>query len=416
MPNPNGAFSKDRIAMGGFNEINKTEYTLLKYLSLSLHPSDKVNFTPSLTDREWEQFLVLADRHQVLSLLEPILEPDELPRERQMYLQSKTARTVHKGIRLQVLNAKLTALLKKEGIVAVTLKGCAVARFYPVPEFRKTTDLDMFVEDREAADRAVQILCTNGFTISTEWHANHHMVLFSEKNEEVEIHTAWADPFKEKHLNQSLEKLQKESVRHFQLAECQGFQVYAYETAWQGFYLLIHMLQHFVGSGFGLRNLCDWVVLWENCADAKEREEFWSMACESGTAEFAKAVTAICVSYLGLSQKKGPVPAEYPAEQEVRDALLRDILDAGEFGYSETERMVGMDGNSLAAYVKEFHHQMHINFPRAGNILLLWPALWIATLIRFLHNNKRLHRAPVSEIVKKAGKRGQLVNRLTTKK
>ena len=121
MPNPNGAFSKDRIAMGGFNEINKTEYTLLKYLSLSLHPSDKVNFTPSLTDREWEQFLVLADRHQVLSLLEPILEPDELPRERQMYLQSKTARTVHKGIRLQVLNAKLTALRKKEGIVAVTL-------------------------------------------------------------------------------------------------------------------------------------------------------------------------------------------------------------------------------------------------------------------------------------------------------
>ena len=95
------------------------------------------------------------------------------------------------------------------------------------------------------------------------------------------------------------------------------------------------------------------------------------------------------------------------------DALLRDILDAGEFGSSEPERMVGMDGNSLAAYVKEFHHQMHINFPKAGRVILFWPALWLATLIRFLNNNKKLNRAPVSAIMKKAGKRGKLVRKLT---
>ena len=98
------------------------------------------------------------------------------------------------------------------------------------------------------------------------------------------------------------------------------------------------------------------------------------------------------------------------------DALLRDIMDAGEFGYSEAERMVGMDGDSWTAYVREFHHQMHINFPKAGKIIFLWPALWIATLVRFLSNNKKLNRAPVAAIMKKAGKRGQLVHRLTSQK
>ena len=125
-------------------------------------------------------------------------------------------------------------------------------------------------------------------------------------------------------------------------------------------------------------------------------------------------MTDICVRYLGLSQEKSPVSNENPAEQEVTDALLRDILDAGEFGYSESERMVGMDGNSLTAYVREFHHQMHINFPKAGRVIFLWPALWIATLIRFLSNNKKLNRAPVSAIIKKAGERGRLVSRLTS--
>lgn len=405
-----------KVTMTSISTINKTEYILFKCLSLSLCQSDKTDFISSLTAGEWEQLLALADRHEVLALLENILESDKLSEEQQLTVQFKTAKTVHTAIKLQVLNERLNTMLDKEGIQAITLKGCAVARFYPVPEFRKTTDIDLFVANEEDAKRAVQFLSANGFKLSGEWHANHHLVLVSEKKEVVELHTAWADAFKEKHLNRYLEKLQKESNQHCQFVEWQGLKFYAYETAWQGFYLMIHMLQHFVGSGFGLRNLCDWVVLWENCDDTKARKDFWKMVCESGTIEFAKAITSICIRYLGLDQKKSPVPEKYHTDQAVVDALFRDILDAGEFGYSESERMVGMDGDSLMAYIREFHHQMHINFPKAGKIIFFWPVLWLATLIRFLKNNRKLNRAPISEIMKKAGKRGQLVSRLTSYK
>lgn len=399
--------------MTSISTLNKTEYTLLKLLSRSLHPSKGTPRLPSLTGNEWQQLLALADRHEVLSLLEHVLEVDRIPEEQRLAVQFKTARTVHKGIQLQVLNARLTVLLEKEGIVAVTLKGCAVARFYPTPELRKTSDLDLFVANEDEAGRAIQILCENGFRPSSEWHANHHFVLVSDKKEVVELHTTWAEAFKEKHLNQYLEKLQEESIQHCHLVEFQGFKMYAYETACQAFYLMIHMLQHFVGSGFGLRNLCDWVVLWENCDDEEARKDFRKMVCESGTAKFAKAITSICVSYLGLAQEKSPIPVGNAVEREVADELLRDILDAGEFGYSEAERMVGMEGNSLLAYVREFHHQMHINFPKAGKIIVFWPVLWFATLVRFLNNNRKLKRPSVSAIIKKAGKRGELVSRLT---
>lgn len=402
--------------MISISTINKTEYTLLKYLSISLRPSEKTDIILSLTSEEWGKILALADRHEVLALLQNILELDKLSEEQQLTIQFKTAKTVHTSIQLQVLNQRLTTMLDKEGIQAITLKGCAVARFYPVPEFRKTTDIDLFVANEEDAKRAVQILSKNGFKPSGKWHANHHFVLVSEKKEVVELHTAWADAFKDKRLNRYLEKLQKESNQHCQLVEWQGLKFYAYETECQGFYLMIHMLQHFVGSGFGLRNLCDWVVLWENCEDVNARKTFWKMVCESGTIEFTKAITSICIKYLGLDQKKSPVPEKCHIDQQLVDAFLRDILDAGEFGYSESERMVGMDGNSLMAYVREFHHQMHINFPKAGKIIFFWPVLWIATLIRFLKNNRKLNRASISEIMKKAGKRGQLVSRLTSHK
>ena len=396
------------------SKLKTTEYALLECLSLSLRPSDSDAPLPDLTGREWEQVLALADRHEVLPLLETVLAADTLPEEQRLAAQLKTARTVHKSIQLQALNAKLTALLRSSGITAVTLKGCAVARFYPVPEFRKTSDIDLFVPDGEDRKRAVELLLANGFRLSEQWHASHHVMLSSARKEVVELHAAWTDPFKDKHLNQYLETLQAESDRHCRLVDCQGIQVYAYDTAWQGFYLLLHMLLHFLGSGFGLRNLCDWVVLWEHCDDAKEREAFWKLACERGTAEFAKAVTSICLRYLGLSREKSPGPADTAAEQETADELLRDILDAGEFGYSESERMVGMDGSSPRVYLREFHYQMHINFPKAGKVVFLWPFLWCATLVRFLKNNKRLNRPPVSAILKKAGERGKLVSRFTS--
>lgn len=395
--------------------INETERMLLQCLGQSLKQSESDCQIPDLEAGEWERVYELADRHEVAVLLGNLLNPDSLPQKIRKDFQLKTVRTVHKGITLQSLNSRLTARLEKAGITAVTLKGFAVSRLYPVPEFRKTTDIDLFLFCSEDAEKAGRILCENGFQFSKEWHANHHFVLYSEKKEEVELHTAWTEDFKDKRLNRCLKKIQKESKGHCISMDCDGAGLYVYETAYQGFYLLIHMLQHFVGSGFGLRNLCDWVVLWRSCDDPKAREDFLQLACESGTAEFAKAVTAVCVEYLGLDRDKSPLPAGVSPDKALTDEFLRDILDAGEFGYSQPERMVGMDGDSFAAYVKEFHHQMHINFPKAGRVILLWPFLWLATLIRFLKNNRKLNRAPIAEIMKKAGKRGGLVRRLMPK-
>ena len=396
--------------------ISATERRLLKYLGQSLKPSGGFCEIPDLDTAEWVRLCSLADRHEVSVLLGNILNPESLPPNIRNDFQLKTARTVHKGITLQSLNSRFTALLSREGITAVTLKGCAVARLYPVPEFRKTTDIDLFFFSLEDAGKAEKILCENGFKPSNKWHANHHSILTSEKNETVELHTAWADEFKDKRLNKRLKVMQDKSFAHFAPIDSDGARIYVYDTAYQALYLVIHMLGHFVGGGFGLRNLCDWVVLWENCDDKNARNDFMKMACDSGTEEFAKAVTSVCAEYLGLTPEKCPFPYDTLTEKELTDEFLRDILDAGEFGYSESARMVGMDGNSFAAYVKEFHHQMHINFPKAGRVILIWPALWIATLVRFLNNNRRLNRAPVSAIMKKAGNRGVLVTKLTSNK
>ena len=91
--------------------ITTTEHTLLQALRQSLKKSDRADFNPSLSAEEWKQLLTLADRHEVLSLLETTWDSDQLPKEQRLFVQAKTAKTVHKGIQLQALNARLTSLL-----------------------------------------------------------------------------------------------------------------------------------------------------------------------------------------------------------------------------------------------------------------------------------------------------------------
>lgn len=92
--------------------------------------------------------------------------------------------------------------------------------------------------------------------------------------------------------------------------------------------------------------------------------------------------------------------------------FFMDIVEAEEFGKSDNGRMVAIHGSGLMGYVRAFHHQMHLNYPKAGKCVLCWPVLWVLTLARFLHNNRTLRNTTVGEVLKSAGKRGRIVEKM----
>ena len=125
------------------------------------------------------------------------------------------------------------------------------------------------------------------------------------------------------------------------------------QPAYHAFYLLLHMLQHFLRAGFGLKLLCDWVVFWEKGYGSGVEEHFCSMAEECRVMGFARLVTAVCVKYLGLSGEKVPLLRcrfDWEAEAANLEAFLTEILEAEEFGKSSADRMVALRGTGWRAY------------------------------------------------------------------
>ena len=186
-----------------------------------------------------------------------------------------------------------------------------------------------------------------------------------------------------------------------------GYLIYmAYE-------LLLHMLQHYLRSGFGIRLLCDWVVLWNSPECVSAAGEYLSLVDECGIKGFSDMITSVCVRYLGLDERAlNLLKVNTSFSDEELDIFYSEFSNAGEFGKTSKDRMVSLRGNSLFDYFREFHHQMKLNFPKASRIFLIWPILWIVTFIRFMVNNKRVRNVKLSAVITKAGERGKLNRKL----
>ena len=98
--------------MTSLSIISETELRLLEYLGQSLKNTDSPCEIPELSNEEWERIYALADLHEVSALMGDIFNSVNLSVKTQNDFQHKTARTVHKGIRLQALNTWLAALLE----------------------------------------------------------------------------------------------------------------------------------------------------------------------------------------------------------------------------------------------------------------------------------------------------------------
>lgn len=417
---PNTTVMKQRYSEAAWEKgTSPEERWLFRFLK------DQLNLKSAAPDREkkaifsddsdvkldWEKICYIAEKHCVLPLLYGgLAEAESVPESVRSRITTAARRTVQQSYHILFLSRFLIARLEEAGMKVALLKGVGTASFYPVPELRKAGDVDLLLITPSCMDRAKKILLQCGFRVSEEQHALHHLVFSTEEGISIELHTMLAEPFDNQEINRYMQGKLPDCEKNIRRADCMGVELPILDTGYHAYELLLHMLQHFLWAGFGLRLLCDWVVFWNRETEEKEREKYLKLVKESGVKGFSDIVTLFCCTYLGLSWDQiswMEITEKYDLEN-----FLCEVMEAEEFGKSTADRMVTLRKNSLGAYVREFHHQMHLNFPRAGRFFPLWPGLWLVTLVRFLRNNRRIRNVSARAVLKKAGQRSRVMEQI----
>lgn len=396
------------------------EYILLKLLNAQLTNNNKilasdmfVKTVLQLSDSDWWNLIKLAQNHSVLSMIaENQVFMDNCNDVQREYVFDEANKVVMRNYRLLWLASKYQKILSDAGIESALIKGFATAIYYDVPEVRKSGDIDILITDKNKIDKAIYVLLSKGLKYVDKQHSSHHIELVNDRGITVELHQTLAEHFDNKYTDNQLQDIVKEYKEHIERVSFLGNTLYIPSDGYNAFSLIVHMLQHYLRAGFGLKLLCDWVVFWNRTISDREKEQFMYHVKQLHMETFVSAITSICVRYLGLSKEKVSFMLKEKEDKILLYAIIMDIIEAEEFGYSDKNRMVVLRDSKINSLIREFHHQMVINYPKMSKYIVLWPILWGRTLFVFLQNNKKVRHTSAFNILKNARKRSQIRKRM----
>jgi hypothetical protein len=390
--------------------INDTENALLRVLAGVLGENEKTCRTENCN---MDELIQIAKAHVVLSIIGDRLLLDESFCGRMTQAQTNAVEKRCESVlvssnRLLYLTDRCLKKLDEAGINAVVLKGWAAAGYYPVPELRKTGDIDILVAEGDV-QKAVEIIKKDGFREVSDQHSVHHVELANSEGIEIEAHNMFVEPFEDEAVNRLVRQYGAEMLVNTENFDYNGYRIRRGTPAYNALSLILHMLQHYLRAGFGLKLLCDWVVFIDKGMDATEYARFAEMSESLGISGFVKMINSVCHRFLGMKLPEG---MDIITDEGMLEAFMSDVLEGEEFGRSGAHRMVVVHGKGLGAYFREFNHQTKLNNPKLSKIWILMPFLWVKTLIVFIINNKRVRNTKTSDILKTAGRRGKLVAKM----
>ncbi len=224
--------------------------------------------------------------------------------------------------------AEVTSKLKKSGISTVLLKGQAYAHVYPRPELRQCGDIDLYVgEDKfheaYSAAKAIGCDCMEPFVSD----AKHYGCFLN--NVRIELHRI-AGVLPSRSASSRFNSWSRQQLNSGHLINIDGVAVTVPPPMFDVVFVFLHLYNHFISGGIGLRHVCDWVMLLHRHCNKIDREELEKLLREFNLTRGWRFFTPIAVTYLGLPESECPLYSpEYKREAE---KILAFMMKEGNFG------------------------------------------------------------------------------------
>ena len=350
--------------------MNDTQKLLLRHISSALF---QVPVTEPVTEDEIRE----AEVQAVMGLLP--LGSDK--RMLQLVAQNVNVKYMHSWLHVVIASA---------GIPYCTLKGVTSAAYYPSPILRTMGDVD-FIVRKDDLDRAAETMEQAGCEWQHYLHEHHHA--FHKDGITFELHWETSGvPEDKPEVRMLLDDLIDKAEMKEGCMQASAFH--------HGLVLLLHTAEHMINTGIGLRHLCDWAVFAASFSDEEFCDLFEKKLKTAGLWRFAQLLSLTSAKF--LSAPKLPWMGE--AEEELLSGIMEDILDAGNFGVKDSERInqakLFTDRSSrsvkrtgaLRQFSKAMTEKARFEWPPCKEHKALIPVGWVYISVRHVSRIRRGER------------------------
>lgn len=331
---------------------------------------------------DWRAISDLANKHAVQGII--IEGIDLLPKE---LMPSREARAKMRLFALGLIQAnrvidktaaRLVEFFEPNGIQGVLLKGQGVSRYYRKPQMRHNGDIDFYV-GQKAYKRAVSLCRQHLIEDDAHCHETSQHYDFYIGKIPVEIHrlaTKVYSPWRNKRFQRWIvEQLEHSPARR--MLDVDGVAVAIPSYEFDAIYIFYHAWRHFITGGIGLRQLCDWAMVFQSHYDDIDIERLVENIHSFGLVSGWKLFACIAVGHLGLPPEK--MPLYDPSFAKRSEKVLQEILAGGNFGfYTEAYHDLPTNRFSLAYICRKLHNVTRYFFT-------FFPLMPVEATFLFLH-------------------------------
>lgn len=333
--------------------MNRLFFGLLR---IAIGQQSELPVIPSVN--QWHDLYEFACKQTLLGVLFPAIEklPEKQRPPKDILLKWFVAKEniVRSNRLLNIRAAETIKYFHNEGFQCCILKGQGIATLYPNPLLRMPGDIDLWLDgDREVIyEFAKQRFGFHGLTFR-----HIHYPLY--KDVEVEVHVIpinLLSPIRNYFLKQyfrSFANIQYDNI--VELPENVG-QIRVPTVEFNLLYILLHIYEHFLGEGVGLRQVLDYYYVLHQSTDEDVKYRVVYMLKKLKMLRFASAMMWVQKKVFGLEDKYLLLE---PDEIEGR-FLLSEVMQAGNFGKYDIRIDYKIEKNNLIRFYKSILHNRRL--------------------------------------------------------
>lgn len=301
---------------------------------ITLLKDARLNRTSESIKPDYQKLFDLANQHQISALIyNQIYNFDDFPEEiKQRWKRDALKINAFQTRKTMKILQVYRQFLKQE-LKVLIVKGLVCRSLYPQPDNRQSNDEDLYVR-KEEYEAVKEILLKNNFTVISE-KADVTTFIDPASGLSIELHTALFSLESRAYGNYQ---------RYFDQAfdECivhriNGVEVYSLEYTQHLLFLILHFVKHFFHGGVGIRQVVDIVMYSEAYGDKVDWDRLYDILKDLNIYVLIANLFAMAHDKLEFDYKKIQVP-ECIDKSDYQD-LFDDIMDAGIFGQSSSERI-----------------------------------------------------------------------------
>ena len=303
------------------------------------------------------------------------------------------------------------SLLRENHIDCYLLKGLSLADCYPVPEYRKLGDLDLYLAEPEMLSQAQTVLESNGYILQDEL-SDHHVTYYytfpkTGRRFILELHYRVVGQYQYSRTNEIVDSVYSPAQLKKSSQMIHGYSYTVLPPTEYVFYMIHHMLKHYLYSGFGIRLLCDFTFYLKHHESEIDFDQIHTWCRESRISHLYEIILESCRMYLGLPDS---IDSQIHYDTSDCQDFITQILKDGDMGTDVSQTLVGSSSYqkvNLFTYFREGHVQMKVRFPKASRFPILWPVLWVITFVCFIRNTYKVRNTTFLQTLRNFKKSNQ---------